>query len=196
MVCCQYTLPSRTNYGYSLAPMPPPRTAGISRRFRNMRTTRAAGRQRDTGQRRTELRLPGHRPDSSMSSMATWLLTRSKNPAIKPPVPVPFCRAIGNRLKAAFALVLVVAARRVWLSCSAMAPERPVRTALSGRSRSQTYGYNGPTLPAELPFRGLSFPDINQTIMRPASLPPSIYTNPVLASRHEQRDQQWSAHAR
>jgi hypothetical protein len=33
---------------------------------------------------------------------------------------------------------------------------------------------------AERPFRSLSFPDINLTVMRPAALPPSIYSNPVL----------------
>lgn len=32
---------------------------------------------------------------------------------------------------------------------------------------------------AERPFRSLSFPDINYTVMRPATLPPSPYTNPA-----------------
>jgi hypothetical protein len=34
-------------------------------------------------------------------------------------------------------------------------------------------------IPAERPFRSLSYPDINMTVMRPAALPPSVYTNPV-----------------
>jgi hypothetical protein len=38
-------------------------------------------------------------------------------------------------------------------------------------------GY-GTGLPAERPFRSLSFPDIDYTVMRPATLPPSPYTNP------------------
>jgi hypothetical protein len=38
-------------------------------------------------------------------------------------------------------------------------------------------GY-GSGLPAERPFRSLSFPDIDYTVMRPATLPPSPFTNP------------------
>ena len=34
-------------------------------------------------------------------------------------------------------------------------------------------------IPAERPFHSLSYPDINYTLMRPAVLPPSAYTNPV-----------------
>ena len=34
-------------------------------------------------------------------------------------------------------------------------------------------------IPAERPFHSLSYPDINYTLMRPAALPPSAYTNPV-----------------
>ncbi len=40
-------------------------------------------------------------------------------------------------------------------------------------------GY-GSGIPAERPFRSLSFPDIDYTVMRPATLPPSIYTNPPI----------------
>jgi hypothetical protein len=35
-------------------------------------------------------------------------------------------------------------------------------------------------IPADRPFRSLSYPDINQTIMRPASLPPSAFSNTLL----------------
>ena len=38
-------------------------------------------------------------------------------------------------------------------------------------------GY-GSGIPAERPFRSLSFPDIDFTVMRPATLPPSPFTNP------------------
>jgi hypothetical protein len=34
-------------------------------------------------------------------------------------------------------------------------------------------------LPAERPFHSLSYPDINYTVMRPAALPPSQFTNPA-----------------
>ena len=37
----------------------------------------------------------------------------------------------------------------------------------------------GTGIPAERPFRSLSYPDINYTIMRPAALPPSPYTDPI-----------------
>ncbi len=40
-------------------------------------------------------------------------------------------------------------------------------------------GY-GSGIPAERPFRSLSFPDIDYTVMRPSTLPPSIYTNPPI----------------
>ena len=36
----------------------------------------------------------------------------------------------------------------------------------------------GSGIPAERPFRSLSFPDIDYTVMRPATLPPSPFTNP------------------
>ena len=38
-------------------------------------------------------------------------------------------------------------------------------------------GY-GSGIPAERPFRSLSYPDIDYTVMRPATLPPSPFTNP------------------
>jgi hypothetical protein len=36
----------------------------------------------------------------------------------------------------------------------------------------------GSGIPAERPFRSLSFPDIDYTVLRPATLPPSPFTNP------------------
>ena len=35
-------------------------------------------------------------------------------------------------------------------------------------------------IPADRPFHSLSYPDINYTIMRPAALPPSAYTDPQI----------------
>ena len=35
-------------------------------------------------------------------------------------------------------------------------------------------------IPAERPFHSLSYPDINYTVMRPAALPPSGFTDPIL----------------
>jgi hypothetical protein len=37
----------------------------------------------------------------------------------------------------------------------------------------------GTGLPAERPFHSLSYPDIDYTLMRPAALPPTVYTNPA-----------------
>ncbi len=43
---------------------------------------------------------------------------------------------------------------------------------------------NAPTvpgaIPADRPFHSLSYPDINYTIMRPAALPPSAFTDPLM----------------
>ena len=40
--------------------------------------------------------------------------------------------------------------------------------------------FYGTGIPADRPFRSLSYPDINYTVMRPAALPPNPYTNPVV----------------
>jgi large repetitive protein len=52
---------------------------------------------------------------------------------------------------------------------SAVVPIAPPSPAPSG------YGSG---IPSERPFRSLSYPDIDYTVMRPATLPPSPYTNP------------------
>ncbi len=38
----------------------------------------------------------------------------------------------------------------------------------------------GVGIPAEIPFHSLSYPDINYTVMRPAALPPTLFTTPAL----------------
>jgi hypothetical protein len=40
----------------------------------------------------------------------------------------------------------------------------------------------GATIPADIPFHSLSYPDIDYTIMRPAALPPTTFTNPAPTS--------------
>ncbi len=70
-------------------------------------------------------------------------------------------------------------------TCSGLAPGRSARTgarhpdqrplALPRRDQP-AYGTG---IPADRPFHSLSYPDIDYTIMRPAALPPSPYTNPV-----------------
>jgi hypothetical protein len=59
---------------------------------------------------------------------------------------------------------------------SAVAPVTPPQGIPTNLSNS-TYGTG---IPADRPFRSLSYPDINYTLMRPAALPPTPYTNPVL----------------
>jgi hypothetical protein len=88
-------------------------------------------------------------------------------------------RIVDSRIKAAFAQFL-------WLrhggsgylfgfgngsvgQNGAVVPIAPVSPAPAG------YGSG---IPAERPFRSLSYPDIDRTVMRPATLPPSPFTNP------------------
>jgi hypothetical protein len=88
-------------------------------------------------------------------------------------------RIVDSRIKAAFAQFL-------WLrhggsgylfgfgngavgQNSAVVPIAPVSPTPAG------YGSG---IPAERPFHSLSYPDIDYTVMRPATLPPSPYTNP------------------
>jgi large repetitive protein len=93
--------------------------------------------------------------------------------------PAEPARIVDSRIKAAFAQFL-------WLrhggsgylfgfgngavgQNGAVVPIAPVSPAPAG------YGSG---IPAERPFRSLSYPDIDQTVMRPATLPPSPFTNP------------------
>ena len=59
---------------------------------------------------------------------------------------------------------------------SAIAPYTPPQGIPSNLTNNQ-YATG---IPAERPFHSLSYPDINYTLMRPAVLPPSYYTNPVV----------------
>ena len=56
---------------------------------------------------------------------------------------------------------------------------RWLRTARSRRQRHRRWKRLAPTglpLPAEIPFHSLSYPDIDHTVMRPAALPPTLFT--------------------
>ena len=49
-------------------------------------------------------------------------------------------------------------------------------SAVATTNLTANYNYSNP-IPMERPFRSLSYPDINFTIMRPAALPPSLQQN-------------------
>ena len=59
---------------------------------------------------------------------------------------------------------------------SAIAPTTPPQSLPTTGSLYAT------GIPAERPFHSLSYPDVDYTVMRPAALPPSPYTNPVANS--------------
>ncbi len=65
--------------------------------------------------------------------------------------------------------------------CLATATVRPVRISAVVTPSS---GANNQPIPIDRPFRSLSYPDINFTIMRPAALPPSTYSNPAALSNN------------
>ena len=88
---------------------------------------------------------------------------------------------IGNRMKAAFAQFLTLrhGGSGYVFGYGSGYPGQNV-TVLTGNP-------NGPTtpalamaspIPADRPFHSLSYPDIDYTLMRPAALPPSAYTDP------------------
>ncbi|MGP0070210.1 MAG: hypothetical protein ACLQGP_42250 [Isosphaeraceae bacterium] len=84
--------------------------------------------------------------------------------------------AVGNRLKASFAQFL-------WMRHGGSGYMFGYGNGMTGQNSAittPTVTVNVAALPAELPFRSLSFPDIDHTIMRPAALPPSIVSNPTM----------------
>ena len=88
---------------------------------------------------------------------------------------VPTPPGVGNRIKAAFAQFL-------WLRHGGSGYLFGFGTGATGQNIAvNTNGQiNNQPIPAERPFHSLSYPDINYTIMRPAALPPSGYTNPPM----------------
>ena len=98
---------------------------------------------------------------------------------VTPPAPAPPVYTYGNRMKTSFAQFL------------------SLRHGGSGYVFGYGSGYTGQNLsvslptpnpnnlapfkiPTDRPFHSLSYPDINYTVMRPAALPPSAFTDPVL----------------
>jgi hypothetical protein len=51
--------------------------------------------------------------------------------------------------------------------------------AVTPTALASTGAPNNIGIPAEIPFHSLTYPDIDHTIMRPAALPPTAYTNPA-----------------
>jgi hypothetical protein len=77
--------------------------------------------------------------------------------------------AVGNRIKAAFAQFLSLrhgGSGYLFGYGGGVTGQNSAVATVIGQ-------VNGQQIPAERPFRSLSFPDINYTIMRPAALPPS-----------------------
>ena len=126
-----------------------------------VRTARAAGGHRDRRQRFAGLCLSDHQPGRHGHG--------SDLPA-----------TVDSRIKAAFAQFLWLrhggsgylfgfGNGAVGQNCAVVPPIDPPISVPAD------YGSG---IPAERPFRSLSFPDIDYTVMRPATLPPSLYTNP------------------
>ena len=89
---------------------------------------------------------------------------------------------IGNRMKAAFAQFLSLrhgGSGYVFGYGSGLPGQNA--TVLTGNPNAPTtpaLAMVSP-IPADRPFHSLSYPDIDYTIMRPAALPPSAYTDPL-----------------
>src|SRR5208282_956716 len=75
--------------------------------------------------------------------------------------------------------VPVAAARRLGLRLRLRQRGDRQNTAVGIGNTNAPLAPNNP-IPADRPFHSLSYPDINYTIMRPAALPPSLYTDPQL----------------
>lgn len=89
---------------------------------------------------------------------------------------LPTTNLVGNRIKAAFAQFL-------WARHGGSGYIFGYGNGSTGQNSAvitQSGQLNAYPVPAERPFRSLSYPDINLTIMRPAALPPSPASNPTL----------------
>ncbi len=84
--------------------------------------------------------------------------------------------SVGNRIKAAFAQFLSLrhggSGYLFGFGGGVTGQNSAVGTVIGQVNNSQ--------IPADAPFRSLSFPDINYTIMRPAAVPPSPSSNPAM----------------
>lgn len=83
---------------------------------------------------------------------------------------------VGNRIKAAFAQFL-------WARHGGSGYMFGYGNGATGQNSAvftHINQVNAGAIPAERPFRALSYPDINYTVMRPAALPPSTVSNPAM----------------
>ncbi len=104
--------------------------------------------------------------DPILASIYAANATTTPSGMIQPPV--------DNRIKAAFAQFL-------WLRHGGSGYLFGFGQGNTGQNTAvvtQPGQVNNQPIPAERPFHSLSYPDIDFTIMRPAALPPSQYTNP------------------
>jgi len=85
--------------------------------------------------------------------------------------------ALGNRMKASFAQFLSLRHGGSGFVFGYGSGATGQSTAVSIGNTNAPAAPNNP-IPADRPFHSLSYPDINYTIMRPAALPPSPYTDP------------------
>ncbi|MGA7499014.1 MAG: hypothetical protein WBX00_19975, partial [Isosphaeraceae bacterium] len=87
--------------------------------------------------------------------------------------------ALGNRMKASFAQFLSLRHGGSGFVFGYGSGATGQNTAVLIGNTHAPAAPNNP-IPADRPFHSLSYPDINYTIMRPAALPPSTYTDPQL----------------
>jgi hypothetical protein len=87
--------------------------------------------------------------------------------------------ALGNRMKASFAQFLSLRHGGSGFVFGYGSGATGQNTVVPTGNPNAPAAPNNP-IPADRPFHSLSYPDINYTIMRPAALPPSLYTDPKL----------------
>jgi len=87
--------------------------------------------------------------------------------------------ALGNRMKASFAQFLSLRHGGSGFVFGYGSGTTGQNTAVQMGNTKAPAAPNNP-IPADRPFHSLSYPDINYTIMRPAALPPSAYTDPPI----------------
>ena len=109
--------------------------------------------------------------DPIQTALNTAVLAANAGATVYPPV--------GNRIKAAFAQFL-------WARHGGSGYIFGYGNGGTGQNSAvdhrRTASVNAGPTPSERPFRSLSFPDINYTIMRPAALPPSTVSNPAMVN--------------
>src|SRR5208282_3879216 len=120
----------------------------------------SGSRDRNPRQRRAGLRLPDEQRRRAGPRPAQCQRPRQPHEGFVRPVPVAAARRLGLRLRLRQRGDRQNTAVGIGNTNAPLAPNNPI--------------------PADRPFHSLSYPDINYTIMRPAALPPSLYTDPQL----------------